>query len=442
MKKKNCLWQSVVSFVHRELEATLAVLIVFAFIFGYSFAADNTIDAGDTADVIQFTDDFVINGVTYQGLNFTASNQATKYRVRTGFTPGTVATTTAGTKGIATGAQYTYKLTLGQPINTTAYLHGSYTSATVNGKTVTGPTVGVSISGSTITINFTGGDVLAGLYKTAGSTGTAPTPEIKTLYLIPSVTSVEVNMERTFNVVALDIDGNSASATVTWTITQGSEFATIDPRTGVLIGVEAGGPVTIRATHDGVSASATVTVKEASATTLRQIIEKQTRNQETTRAEVGEETDTTTYPGAPDNNVDSDNLLGLITVPTTGGETTSKATEAALDLFADEQVAQRIEETGSTHPTQAEINTIAKAQTTLVQRVAVRATAAIREVATSLQEMFVGRTIPTENGQIYKVPNVFQRIGSFLVNLFTGNPGAGASTDELLRAETGEGDVQ
>ena len=451
MKKKHSLCHKIFGLLHRELEATLAVLVVLAFVFGYSFAADPDLGSGDTEQVIEYTSNFVVNGVPYSSLNFTASNQAGKYRVRDGFNKGNIIQTPEGTRGAANGDKYTYTLTLGQPMNARVYLYGSYSSATINGQTVTSPAMGVLVNGSTITIGFTGGsDFITALSKISGTSATSVKAPVETLFVLPNTASVGEGQQRSFNIVALDTYGNSVIVSPIWTVTQGIKFATIDAKTGVLTGVTAGGPVTIKASYDGVTASASVTVKPNSATALERIME-QTKNQEKastgtkpigTGGEKDQASDEIKSPGADEDQILKTGNLEKDDVVSKNGQ----ATQDALALFAETKIAERLQETGgkSTTPTQARINAVVQAQNTFTQKVAVRFTAAAREIGATIKQILVGQIVRNEAGETYRIKSVAQHLGDLIRRLFFGGtateqePGAGAGSG-LMRLEGGEG---
>lgn len=447
MKKRNCscLWCRTIGLIRRELEATIAVLVVLAFIFGYSFAAEAPLDSGDATQVIQYADSFVINGVTYQGLNFTASNQAGFYRVRTGYDKADIITTVNGTRGATDGATYTFQLNLSQPISSTVYVQGDYQNAvSVNGTSVTNATTPIRLIGSSITIKFKGGDsnTITRLSKTPGSidntiTGTS----VAELYILPATANVEVNSTRFFQVIALDANGRTISPSVRWSITKGSQYATINPSTGELKGTAVGGPVTILASVNGKTASASVTVKEASsATTLKQIME-QTGSQTTTRGELGNE-ETTRAGFGEGGGAETEATRAELgneeteSIPSTGGISTTQS----LDAFTNAQ-KQVLSQEKTYVSEQVVQNILNQTTTTTTQRVIAKVQMNLTQVISDLKDIFVGSTKTTFNPATgkeitVKQPNVFQKIGSAIINLFTG--GAGAS-QELLRGELGTG---
>jgi len=264
-----------------------------------------------------------------------------------------------------------------------------------------------------------------------------------------------VGATRFLQVIALDANGRSVSPKVRWNIPKGGEYGTIHPTTGELTATKQG-VITVQVAVDSKVASATITVQPDSATALKQIMEKtqeQARNQESSSptlvGKLGGADGEDQYPGTGGDETVTDQLAaGLQQSQTQVREKTGtqQATQAALELFAQEQTANRLLETGgkSTTPTQAQVNVVVQAQNTITQKMAVRFTAAVQEMAQTIKQILVGQIVQNEAGETYRIKSVAQHLGDLIRRLFFGGtateqePGAGAGSG-LMRLEGGEG---
>src|SRR3989344_223525 len=106
--KKRSVFHNLWELVEKELEASLAVLVVLGAIFGYSLAGTE-LSTGDV-QIAQATNLFMINGRSYNAINFTTQAAAGAYRFRataSNTSPTNVSQTTAGTTGQLPAARYT-----------------------------------------------------------------------------------------------------------------------------------------------------------------------------------------------------------------------------------------------------------------------------------------------------------------------------------------------
>lgn len=422
MKNHNQTWHRFISFVERELEMSLAVLLVLACAIGYGFANSATLDSGDVSVQEATGSNLMINRISYDGIDFTSRNIPNLYRVYTGITPGDVATTVNGTRGFTNGMTYTYKLTLDQPVSGTFYMHGDYTnSVSVNGTVLNSPAGAAVVSGSQITIQWKSGDTIEKLVTYPGTASSVPpAATVKDLYIIPSAASITVGMNRFFQIVALDENGRSVSnVAVVWSITQGNRFATINASTGRLTANQAGGPVTVQAKVSSKTATATITVKESTTAALQDIIDS-------------------IQPQREDQSTSSAPATGGESTPADSATSISQTNEALLDQLAEEK-SQALTERGNTYLDEEQVQKVIEKAPTTAQKITTKLSLGLQQVAQDIQEILVGRNVQTETGETVRILSVWERVGRFVANLF----GFGGSTGEIggaspLRSGFGE----
>ena len=434
--KKSTVLHKFWGLVEKELEASLAVLVVLGAIFGYSLAGTELV-TGDI-QIASTTGSFVINGKTYNGLNFTNQNISGQYRVRAtsaNTTPGNVSQGLNGIVGQTSGANYTFVQPLTEPFTGVVYVQGDYNRVTIGDTSVSTPQGAIALNSvDVIVMTFVGGDIIKSIALTPGSSsrGTVKpiTPPVSTLYVLPSIASLTVGQTRDFSAVALDATGSSIpDLSIIWGFADdiSKERATINSATGELTGVQAG-IVKVKATANGASATATITVRETVATVPSKIVNIPSTS--TTANEYPGAEESATYPGAPETSTLDEVVDAMTQQPSTGG--TVAETQTVISQALDEFVAARTEiaKTKDTnYVPQVVLNQILeKTTTTATQRFGVTIALGVQQIMSDLREMFVGT--PTQ-------PNAFKKIGQLIVKLIADSKGAGASTGGTMDADFG-----
>ncbi|OGB73783.1 hypothetical protein A3K24_03070 [candidate division Kazan bacterium RIFCSPHIGHO2_01_FULL_44_14] len=424
--KKSTVFHKFWGLVEKELEASLAVLVVLGAIFGYSLASTELV-AGDI-QIAGTTTSFSINSRIYSGINFTNQNLSGQYRVRAtsaNTTPGNVSQGLNGIVGQTSGANYTFVQPLTEPFTGVVYVQGGYDRVTIGDTSVSTPQGAIALNSvDVIVMTFAGGSTIKSITLTPGSssgdTVKPITPPVSTLYVLPSIASLTVGQTRDFSAVALDATGNSISdLQITWSFADeiSKERATINSATGELTGVQAG-TVKVKATANGASATATITVRETVATVPSKIVNIPSTDTTTDKYLGAEES--ATYPGASEGNTALDTVADALTAPSTDGSVTETKTmvATALDAFAVAQTKQ-ITETGSTLVSQTAVNQIiAETATTTTQKLAMRVSLNWEQFKRDIQAMFS----PASE------TNVVKTVANFISQLIIGNKGTDAST--------------
>jgi hypothetical protein len=435
-KKQTPLVHGIVEFIKRELEMSLALLLMLGFVVGFSYASTTTtpLDNGDiqVADTSAI-DTFAINGIQYQGIWFGSGNVANLYSARAGYTGGNDLSQTAqGVTGYTKDTIYSLTIKLSQPISGTYFLHGDYTNVTVGNSIVNSPQGAIQLTGNSVTIRFAGGNTLQKLVPYAGADAKYVAPSVKTLFVIPNTTSLTAGQTRSFAVTAIDDNGNQVqNPSLKWTITSGSEFANIDSNTGLITGIKEG-VVKVKVTANGSDASLTITVKEAP----KAIIAPITTNKDED------------YPGA-DEKIEPDSASTIdeanpswyefVSPKTADNSSTQESVSNALDAFAEAQKeVSNNATTTTTFVNEAKVQEILNTTTSnVIERAVTKITLGVTQIAQDLKEMFVGSTATLEDGTIIKQPSVFQRIGKNIAALFgfggsTGNTSGASPLDAGL----------
>jgi hypothetical protein len=429
MKNKNHL-QGVVRFLRRELEITLAVLVVLGFIFGHSLASSDLATGDAKVQVAQTSNvNLPIYDATYSGITFGTASLSGAYKAVTGFTPTSVITTADGTRGADLNTTYTYRLTLESAASGGAYLHGTYTTATVNGTSVT-PTTPVTLAGTALTVTFKGGTIQR-LVSYPGAEADSNKNVVANLFVLPNTATLEVNKSISLQAIALNANGQALTVSPAWSIaSQYRAYASVNASTGVITGI-APGRVVVQANVNGLSASATITVKTPmiqppATTTPSTGTQNQTQTQTTPRSEQP----ATSEPVADEPTSVADQVAEALQPTQTQTQEQAQvaaARDEALNLFAANKVQERLVQSNSIRPTQADINAVVAQQTTFAQKAIVRLTAVVEEIRATLTEIAVGRTVVMPDGSLEKRPSALQAIGSVLLKFVGGDKIGGAA---------------
>ncbi|AKM84555.1 MAG: hypothetical protein VE98_C0001G0098 [candidate division Kazan bacterium GW2011_GWA1_50_15] len=413
MKKQPSIFHKLWGLVEKELEASLAVLVVLGAIFGYSLAGTELV-TGDI-QIAQTTQSFMIGGRSYSALNFSTKNVAGAYRVRltpANVSPSDVAQTTAGARGQATGANYVFTLSLDEPFTGSAFAWGEFSRVQINNTLVASPLGAAHLANDNqLVITFVGGETLSRIALVPGTVSDAPAVKpVASLNILPGSATVTVGGEYTFIALPRDNTGITVSnALINWSV-DNTSLATINSVTGQLKALKTG-QLVVKAVTDGAVASATVTIIPAVVTApIKTITEKP----DTTTSIYPGAPESTIYPGAPENGSVLDKVAGALTAPATGGSTveTKTAVGTALDAFAAEQ-AKIAQTKNSIYVSQTVLNQIlAENTTTATQRFGVKIALGVQQIISDLKEMFS----PASD------QNVFKKVGLLIVDLFT-NPG-------------------
>ncbi len=419
MKNKNQITSGLVQFIKSELEVTLAILILFAFVVGYSFAQtptpevtpDTTAQSEEVAPVD--SDKFIINGHTYNGLTF-YKRISGFYRVTT-FSGGTMSVSDNGLTFIEGTNYATVNLDVPMKAGDKWYMDYDGAFIDVNGRRITDRTTALDFGGAkTIQIKAQGYVTIRTISTTrpTGASQVVTAPVIGSLYMAPTLTTLTPGTTRTFLLVAVDQYGSSMSTDGAVWSSSNTSIAKIDAKTGVVMGL-APGSVTITATIGTAKASATVTVKEVP---QEEVVAVQPQPTTSTSTSTSTTTKTPATTETTTSNATDDAVTALF--PSTETQSASAAVDTAVsNLFSAETVAARSATTGFTHATQNEINTAMAELPTLTQKVTFRIKVAVNDIATSLREMVLGYMISSENGTVQEKPSAIKAIAGFIGNL-------------------------
>ena len=449
MKKHNFLHRGI-GWIKRELEATLAILILLSAVFGYTLAGTetvtNTLATPDLTTQEASASSFVIGTNSYDSLAFDSTFIDGKtYRVRKlSLQPSTASTIAGiGLQG-TTSSKYTATINLASSYSGKVYVIGDSIGATLNGTTITNQDTAVFVADATqLILNFDGIKHSFRAISTL-SPNTAPVSNetIANLAVLPSTTIMFTRESRRFIVIATDQAGSSISSSqlsLNWTLnTIPNEIATIN-QDGLVTTTEAG-VITVKVIAGGKSASASITV-------VSKPIAVTPATTPTTSPSTTTSPDKTATETSADNG--SQSILDKITQALTGGpadattsnisttiETKSVIAQAiavAVAAYSPAVVAERFAKTGSAIANQAEIKAIVGTQTTITGRIATRFGLVLNEMKQSFTEIAVGN-------KILGKPSAIKSIANFISGLFIGAKGSGATGGDTMSAVQGNED--
>jgi hypothetical protein len=265
--KKHSFLHRTIGWIERELEATLAILVILAAVVGYSLAATETATSPVSPITAQQVDVMNIGGKNYTGVVFARNLVRSdlylmrKVTLSTDAPQDITTNTTTGISGATADLRYEISFNLASPYTGTLYVWGtSLSGTTLNGQPVTNSNTPVQVSGAaTITIGFAG--VTTSIAGVSTEPQTSKAADISSVYLLPTAVTMEAEQVREFVPLVTDSEGTSVNAVVSWKIatTPSSGVATINPSNGQVTALGAGVAV-ITATAGGKSASATITI--------------------------------------------------------------------------------------------------------------------------------------------------------------------------------------
>lgn len=445
MKKRNFLHR-VVGWVERELEASLAVLVILAAVVGYSLAATETTapatDSGVTAQQVSLLS---FNGKNYATIAFdsslaTDSSTVLVRKVKLNpDDPQDLATYSGkGLMGLSSGATYKASVALSGVYSGSLYVWGKLSSPVVlNGQTVVSSTTPVQVTGDTLTISFNGGDTSVAAISTLPKSTITKSQDVGSLFVIPSVLTLKVGETRNLVTLATTTGGQAVNPSITWKMTTvPSGIASIDPSTGAVT-AKAAGTAQITAEANGKKASATITiVEEQKLPTISypgadEDTKTSTQTQTETKTTTQEKSANTTEPTNSWNSDWGDqgffSKVAELINPTADAATkdTTEKTVAAPSaavvteaLFAPTAVVARVESTGKTNPTQQEVRAMTQTMTA-TQKFVTNLKIAQTQIASDLKAMIFGTTITNAKGEVVaKKPSAPKAIGQFILNLF------------------------
>lgn len=489
MKKRNFVHR-LVHLVERELEATLAVLIVLAAVVGYSLAATEASPVSPAAIKIAQTGSdttFAIGGGNYQTIGIdpamATSTANSVYRVRNFiFAPDAptdiINIRNIGASGANPDLRYEMSIALNGSFAGSLYVWGSYPSGalSVNGTLVASPSTSVAFAGNKITLNFQGGsDVKIKAISTVSqsSANSAPKVEPANIAVIPSITSIKTSDSRAFVALVTSAEGKAINSPVAWSITNSSpaNIATINPTTGEVTANKVGSITVTASVKDGgssITASATVTIIDEpndnntvntsdTTETNNSTDEGKTPAEDTTDttevADAGKsDTETDANSWNTDWGVDNEEtdqtildtlrelIAGSADAATNQTKTTAPAPKTIVEAITSPvMAAERIKAGAPANPTQAEINT-ATAKLSFTQKVAVNVQIGFKQVASDLREIAVGSVVKDATGKtIAQKPSAVKALVDLILDLTGGNKGTNAGTTKIEVG--GEGDV-
>jgi hypothetical protein len=426
MKKHNFLHRGI-GWIERELEATLAILILLAAVVGYTLAGTEAVTSALATPDLTTQDtsaSFIIGTNSYDSLSFDSTFVSGKtYRVRKLFLqPSTASTITGiGLRG-TTSENYNATITLTSAYSGKVYVVGNSAGATLNGTTITNQNTAVFVADATqIILNFKGiENSFRGISINPPNTNTVSADEIATLSLVPAVTTTLVGNNRSFIAIATNSSGAAISSNtlaLEWTVTTSpAGIATVN--SDGLVTTTGAGTVTVKVIADGKTASATITVVSAPVA-----VTPATTTPNTT-------TPTTTTPTATNTIADNGatsllekigNILApasaATTTPTTATITPAVATAA---IFSDASVIERVATTGTTNISQTEIATATKGMT-LISKIATTVRINFAQIVSDLKTIAVGTTITNPAGTvIYQKPSALQAISTWVRSITSG----------------------
>jgi len=439
MKKSN-FYHRVLGWVEQELEATLAVLIVLAAVVGYSLAATEAPSTPSQGVTAQQAASFTIGSQQYQTLSFDSQYTTSAYRVRTlGIASGDPSDISSipgkGMSGATPGGTYRVSVSLSQAFAGSIYVGGTYSagSVTLNDKPITNASTPVAIDSTTkLTLTFPGGPDTYIRTLSVASLITPPAT-VANIFLIPNSATMEVGSTRTFVAFVTDTNGKTANVPIAWSITSAkpSDIATVNSSTGEVTATGAG-TITVKAsTNGGKTATATVTI------IAKSVPVQSTVTPTNTGTATG--TATTTPPSQTSTSTSQgllDQLASLLVKPSKAATSTTQnttptasASEIANTLFSPTMVTARVAATGSTAPSQTELNQITTGMT-LTQKIATQISVGVRQVVTDIKAMVVGQALVTDaNGKVLvKRPNALGLFADAIRGLLSG---AGATPTKI-----------
>jgi len=436
MKKHNFLHRGI-AWVERELEVTLAVLILLAAVVGYTFAGTEAVSNNQLTAQETSSASFSIGSSTYSTLAFDRSyTSGATYQIRKlSATPSSVATTKGtglmGTEDI----DYTVTLSLSAPFSGAVYVIGNSAGASLNGTTISSQNEPIVLTeAEKLILNFHGlKNTFKAISLNPASSEAISTSDIATMALVPATSTTLVGSERTFIAIVTDSTGAAISTdklNLKWSVTTSpAGIATVSDN-GVVTST-AEGVVTVKVISGTKSASATITVVAKPVA----VSPATTPSSDTTSADKTA-TETTTDNGAK-------SMLDKITEVLTGSPaeaaapSTSTTTEAksviaqataiANAAYSPAVIAERVAKTGSTVAKQAEIKAIVETQSTTTGKIATRLNLAMNEMKQSFTEMAVG------NKTVNK-PSAIQSIFKWVKSI---SAGASAGTSDIMRLKAG-----
>lgn len=369
-----------------ELEITLAIAVVLAFVISVSFANSQTLSiplqvaqVAPDSQPINSTSSFVIKGKSYAGITFGEGQDG--FYLTNNFKDGPRYKTDEGLTLINTKETYTLKIFLDQPLgNDTWFIDADgELEVDINDRLVTSSAQGFNLPGvSVIDIKAKGGVTLKSISKVVGGNPTPATilSSISSLYIAPQTTQIATKTSRKLLAIALDSNGKTINieGLANWS-SNNPNIATIDSKTGEITAINPGTvQITVRA--NTAQATATITVRS-------------------------------TEP--------------VITVRPTPPSTPTQpiANNPQSNLFAPETVSQRFIDSGNISPNQSEMNQTLSQLPTTNQKLTFQAKSAVQEVSATLKEIAFGSTIiDPATGLSVHTPSALEIIRGWFVNLF------------------------
>lgn len=450
MKKHNFLHRGI-GWVERELEATLAILILLAAVVGYTLAGTEAVTPALTAqEAVVASNSLMVGSQGYSTLAFdrTISNA---YQVRKlSITPSDVATVSG--KGLVgtSAVNYTATVSLSEPFSGALYVWGKPSGASLNGIDITSETKPVVVTNAdSLILTFRGiTNEIRAISTNLPSVNTISATEISTLSLVPATATTTVGSKRSFIAIATNASGAAISAdklTLKWSVvTSPTGIAAVDGNG--LVTTTGAGTVTVKVTAGSkTTASATITVvKTPEASTPA-----------TSATTTNQTSSTTTSANQTATKITAENAQSLMNKVTeilagpanaaapaassaaTGTVITPKV--AVKALFDPATVATRAASTKSINPTKSEIQLLTQ-NMTLAQKITTNISVGFTQVIRDLKTIVVGTRIKDSAGTvIVNQPSAIRSIGNFIVGLFTS--GTSASTSETTSIDFGEDDL-
>ncbi len=432
MKKHNFLHRGI-GWVERELEATLAILILLAAVVGYTLAGTEAVTSAALTAQDAETSAFTIGTTTYSTLSFDPAilSDTNTYRVRRlTLTPSSVSTlANKGMAGTVVGEKYTASIKLGSPFSGAIYAWGNVGGISLNGINIVSSSQPVVITGANeLTLNFVGGthSIRALSINPPSAAPSVSADTVATLAVLPSTTKMLAGESRRFVVIATDQVGSSISSSqlpLKWSLaTIPNGIATIN-QDGLVTTTEAG-VITVKVTADGKSASASITVvPEPVAVTPATTTPSTTTPTATTPTTTTDDTSKQTLLDAISNI-----LAGPASASTTTpAPTTITPSVATTTLFSDAAVIARVEATNSTVVSQAELNTVTTGMTA-TQKAITKLQVGFNQIINDFKQIAVGTKIFDSAGKVVvEKPSAIKTIITFFGNLLGGAKGSSAN---------------
>lgn len=446
MKKHNFLHRGI-GWVERELEATLAILILLAAVVGYTLAGTEAVTPALTTQEASANSSLIIGGQAYSTLAFdrTISNA---YQVRKlSVTPSDVATVSG--KGLmgTSATDYTATIALSNSFSGALYVWYSGNSVSLNGIDVRNQTTPVVVTNvSQLVLGFPGITAsVRAISVNPSSINTVSATDVSTLSLVPATATTIVGSSRSFIAIATNASGAAISSdklALKWSVaTSPASIASVD--SNGLVTTIAAGTVTVKVTAGSKTASATITVVEPpkASTPATSTTTNQTSSTATSANQTATKTATSESAQSLLNKV-AEILAGpanaATSTPTTTVITPAVATQA---LFDPTTVAARVASTGSVNPTKAEVQVLTQ-NMTLVQKVATNVSVGFTQIFRDLKTIAVGTKITDATGNIvHEQPSALKSIVSFIGSLF-GITDKGAGATGTMDADFGDEKVK